>query len=99
MDSSILTVIVAIVALLIGIIAGKFIFAKDTKRKVEEAETHAQTIIKEAELRAETVRKEKEVAAKEKFVQLKAEHDKEILERNRRMAEAENRVKQKEGAI
>jgi ribonucrease Y len=99
MDSSILTVIVAIVALLIGIIAGKFIFAKDTKRKVEEAENHAQNLIREAELRAETLRKEKELAAKEKFVQLKAEHDKEILERNRRMSESENRVKQKEGSI
>jgi ribonuclease Y len=99
MDSSILTVIVAIVALLIGIVAGKFIFAKDTKRKVEEAETHAQNIIKEAELRAETIRKEKELAAKERFVSLKAEHDKEVLERNRKINESENRVKQKEGAI
>jgi ribonuclease Y len=99
MDSSILTVIVAIVALLIGIVAGKFIFAKDTKRRVEEAETQAQNIIKEAELRAETTRKEKELAAKEKFVQLKAEHDKEILERNRKMADAENRIKQREGSI
>ncbi|ANE52600.1 ribonuclease Y [Flavisolibacter tropicus] len=99
MDSSILTVIVAIVALLIGIVAGKFIFAKDTKRKVEEAENHAQNIIREAELRGETIKKEKELSAKEKFVQLKAEHDKEILERNRKMAESENRVKQKEGNI
>ena len=99
MDSSILTVIVAIAALLIGIIAGKFIFAKDTKRKVAEAESQAQSLIKEAELRAETIRKEKELAAKEKFVQLKAEHDREILERNRKMAEAENRVKQREGSI
>ena len=99
MDSSILTVIVAIVALLIGIVAGKFIFAKDTKRKVEEAETHAQNLIKEAELRSETIRKEKELAAKERFVSLKAEHDKEVLERNRKINEAENKVKQKEGSI
>ncbi|MBD0333753.1 MAG: DUF3552 domain-containing protein, partial [Chitinophagaceae bacterium] len=79
MDLSILTVIIAIAALLIGIIAGKFIFARDTKKKVDEAENHAQniikegeqhaqTIIKEAELRAETIRKEKELAAKERFV-------------------------------
>ena len=107
MDLSILTVIIAIAALLTGIIAGKFIFAKDTKKKVEEAETHAQniikegeqhaqTIIKEAELRAETVRKEKELAAKERFVQLKAEFDREVLDRNRKLGESENRIKQKE---
>ena len=99
MDLSILTIIIAIAALLVGIIAGKFIFAKDTKRRVEEAETHAQNIIKEAELRAETTRKEKELSAKERFVQLKAEHEREVLERNRKVIESENRIKQKESSL
>ena len=57
MDSNIITLIVAIVALLAGIIAGKFIFAKDTRKRVDEAELQAQTLIKEAGLRAETIRK------------------------------------------
>jgi ribonucrease Y len=99
MDPNIITLIAAIAALVVGIIAGKFIFAKDTRKRIEEAELQAQTLIKEAELRAETVRKEKELEAKERFVQLKAEHEKEVLERNRRVAEGENRVKQKELAI
>jgi ribonuclease Y len=99
MDPNILYIIIAIAALILGIIAGKLIFAKDTRRKVEEAEQHAQHLIKEAELRAETVRKEKEVAAKERFVQLKAEHDKEVLEKTRRINESENRARQKEQAI
>ncbi|MDQ3276952.1 MAG: ribonuclease Y, partial [Bacteroidota bacterium] len=99
MELSIVTLIVAVVALLAGIIAGKFIFAKDTKKKVEEAELHAQSLIKEAELRSETIRKEKELAAKEKFVQLKAEHDKEVLERNRKLGESENRLRQKEQGL
>ncbi|HEY0042422.1 MAG TPA: ribonuclease Y, partial [Flavisolibacter sp.] len=98
MELNIVTLIVAVVALLAGIIAGKFIFAKDTTKKIEEAEVHAQNLIKEAELRAETVRKEKDLAAKEKFVQLRAEHDKEILERNRKLGEVENRARQKEQA-
>ncbi|MGE5519254.1 MAG: ribonuclease Y [Candidatus Dadabacteria bacterium] len=96
MDLNIITLIIAVVALLVGIIAGKFIFAKDTKKRVDEAELHAQSLIKEAELRAETIRKEKEIAAKERFVQLKAEHDREVLERNRKLGDAENRIKQKE---
>lgn len=72
MDLNILTLIVAVAALLVGIIAGKFIFAKDTRKRIEEAELQAQTITKEAELRAQTIRKEKELEAKEKFVQLAA---------------------------
>ncbi|HET7896573.1 MAG TPA: Rnase Y domain-containing protein, partial [Flavisolibacter sp.] len=99
MELSIVTLIIAVVALLVGIVAGKFIFAKDTKKKIEEAELHAQNLIKEAELRAETVRKEKELAAKEKFVQLKAEHDRDVLERNRKLGESENRLRQKEQSL
>lgn len=100
MDLHIITLIIAVVvALLAGIIAGKFIFAKDTRQKIQEAELHAQNLIKEAELRAETIRKEKEVAAKERFVQLKSEHDKEVLERNRKLGESENRIRQKEQSL
>ncbi len=99
MELSIVTLIIAVVALLVGIIAGKFIFAKDTKKKVEEAELHAQNLIKEAELRAETLRKEKELQAKEKFVQLKAEHDRDVLERNRKLGDSENRIRQKETTL
>lgn len=99
MDPIIITVIVALVALLVGIIAGKFIFAKNTQQKIEEAELKAKTIIKEAELSAENIRKEKELQAKEKFVSLKSAHDKEVNERNRKIAESENRIKQKEQSL
>jgi ribonuclease Y len=99
MDVNIITIVIAFVALIVGIVAGKFIFAKDTRKRVEEAELQAQTILKEAGLRAETVKKEKEVEAKERFVQLKAEHDKEVLERNRKVVESENRIKQKEQGL
>jgi len=99
MDLNILTLIIAVAALVAGIIAGKFIFAKDTRKRIEEAELQAQTITKEAELRAQTIRKEKELEAKEKFVQLKAEHDREVMERNRKVVEGENRIKQKEQAL
>ncbi len=99
MDQSVISIIVGVVALIIGIIAGKFIFAKDTQKKVDEAELQAQTIVKEAELRSETIKKEKQLEAKEKFVQLKAEHDKEVLERNKKISESENRAKQKEISI
>ncbi|MFL5739434.1 MAG: ribonuclease Y [Flavisolibacter sp.] len=99
MDPNILALIIGLAALVVGIIAGKFIFAKDTRKRVEEAELQAQTLIKEAQLRAETVRKEKEIEAKERFVQLKSEHDREVNDRNRRISEAENRIKQKESSI
>ncbi len=99
MDQTVISILVGVVALIIGVVAGKIIFAKNTKQQVEEANLQAQTIIKEAELRAETIKKEKQLEAKERFVQLKAEHDREVLDKNRKIGEAENRIKQKEMAI
>jgi len=91
--------IVAIVALIVGIVAGKFIFKANTQQKIDEAESQAQKLIKDAQLQAETLKKEKILEAKEKFVQLKADHDREVLDRNRKLSDVENRAKQKELSI
>lgn len=99
MDQVILSIIIGAISLIIGVIAGRFIFAKNTKQQLEDAENQAKTILKEAELRAETVKKEKQLEAKERFVQLKADHDREILEKNRKIGDTENRIKQKEIVI
>ncbi|MDP4261193.1 MAG: ribonuclease Y [Bacteroidota bacterium] len=99
MDPIIISTIIGVAALLVGILAGKLIFNKNTRQKIEDAELQSQNILKEAELRAETIRKEKELEAKEKVVQMRAAHDKEVNDRNRKINEAENRVKQKEQSI
>ncbi len=92
-------IIIAIAALLAGFLGGKMIFAKDTKKNVEDAEQQSKLILREAELTAENLRKEKELAAKEKFVQLKAAHDRDVMQRNQKVVEVENRIKQKELGI
>src|SRR6188768_298816 len=99
MDPNIISIIIGAAALVVGIIAGKLIFNKNTRKKVEEAEIQSKTILKEAELRAETIRKEKELEAKERFVQMKSAHDKEVFEKNKKINDTENRVRQKEQAI
>ncbi|HNP24706.1 MAG TPA: ribonuclease Y [Panacibacter sp.] len=99
MDQNVELIVIGLLALLLGIIAGKIIFAKNTRKQVEEAESQAQRLIAEAENKAETLKKERILEAKEKFVSLKAEHDKEVLERNRKIGDAENRIKQKEISI
>jgi ribonucrease Y len=99
MDQTIVSIIIGVVSLIVGAISGKFLFSKNTKKQVEDAETQAQLILKEAELRAETVKKEKQLEAKERFVQLKSEYEKDVNERNRKLGEAENRIKQKEVSI
>ena len=56
-------------------------------------------IVSEAKTEAEVIKKEKELAAKEKFLQLKAENDRNFNEKNQKIAAAENRIKQKEASI
>jgi ribonuclease Y len=99
MDSTIIYIIIGIAALVIGLVLGKVVFAKNTKKQVEEAEIQAQKIIADGQLQAENLKKEKLLEAKEKFVQLKAEHDKEVLQRNQKIIEGESRIKQKEQSL
>ena len=96
MDQSILLIIIGASSLVGGLLVGKLVFARNTKKQVEDAEAQAASILKEAESRAETVKKEKQLEAKERFVQLKSDHDRELLERNKKIGEAENRIKQNE---
>lgn len=56
----------------------------------------SQKIIEEARNEAEVIKKDKILQAKEKFLHLKQEHEKEINARNNKLLVAENRIKQKE---
>lgn len=96
MDSTIISIIIAVIGLIVGVLAGKFIFSKNTRKQIDEANLQSQKILSDAQLSAETLKKEKLLEAKERFVQLKSEHEKEVLERNRRLADSEIRIKQKE---
>ena len=93
MDSTIIVAITAVVAILIGIFLGKLIFAKNTKAQVEEAENQAKKLIEDAKEHAETLKKNKILEAKEQFLQLKAEHDKDVMKRNQKLVEDEARIK------
>ena len=92
----IITVVAAIVALLIGIIAGKFIFNKNTQKLIDDAQQQADRIVKEAETQAETIKEKKKLEAKEYYLQQKSEHEKNVMQRNQKLTDGENRLKQKE---
>jgi len=93
------TVIAGIIGLVVGIVAGKLLFAKNTQQKIDDAQSQAKKIVSDAQTTAENLKKEKLLEAKEKFVQLKAEHDKEVLERNRKLNDGETRIRQKEQSL
>ncbi|HMU08854.1 MAG TPA: ribonuclease Y [Ferruginibacter sp.] len=99
MEPIILYIIIGVAALILGLILGKLVFAKNTKNQIAEAEQQAKKIIADGQLQAETLKKEKLLEAKEKFVQLKADHDRDVMQRNQKISESENRIKQKEQSL
>jgi len=87
-----LTIIVGVVFFIIGSSIGYFIWQTVLKRRHKN-------IIKEAETEAEVIKKDKILQAKEKFLQLKADHENLINEKNNKLIIFENRVKQRETSL
>jgi ribonuclease Y len=83
------TIIVGLVAVLGGGTGSYFLWNFLLNNK-------SRNIIKEAEIQAEIIKEKKAIQAKEKFIQLKADHELYINERNLRIVGAENKLKQRE---
>ena len=99
MTPIIIYIIIGAAALILGIILGKLVFAKNTQKQIKEAEQQAQKIIADGNLQAENLKKEKLLEAKEKFVQLKSDHERDVMQRNQKLVEGEGRIKQKEQSL
>ena len=92
-------IIAAIAGLIIGFIISKTIDSKNATGTLKTAEKEAQKILKEAEKEGESLKKDKILQAKEKFIELKSEHEKVILTRDQKISEAEKRTKDKESQV
>lgn len=65
----------------------------------KSTEKRRSAILKEAESDAELLKKEKILQAKERFIQLKADHDKNINERTNRVSQIESKIKQDQSSL
>jgi ribonuclease Y len=88
-----------ILGLLIGYIGAKVLEKNNASKLIKGAKKSAAAIIKEANIEGESMKKDKILQAKEKFIELKSEHEKVILTRDKKMAEAEKRTRDKESQI
>lgn len=83
-------------ALIGGVIAG---FILSNSRLNKSAVREKENMIKEAELKNEAIKQEKILQAKEKFLQLKSEHDKSVSQKNNEIVKNEQRIKQKDAEL
>ncbi|MFT6755183.1 MAG: ribonuclease Y [Urechidicola sp.] len=91
------------IGLMIGLAIG-FLIAKSLEKKsasgtISRANKSASSILKEARIDADAIKKDKILQAKEKFIELKSEHEKFILSREKKIGESEKRVRDKESQL
>ena len=91
-----MTIVVGLVAALVGVILGGVGMLMYNKKVVS---SQAEAILEEAKAKGEVIREKRILQAKEKFLELKSEHEKVIQARDRKMGEAEKRIKDKESKV
>ncbi|AYM99409.1 ribonuclease Y [Chryseobacterium aahli] len=96
-------IIIGVICLVIGAVLG-MVFSKSSlnakgKFIIDDATKNAENLIEKANVQAESIKKEKNLQAKEKFLELKSQHDADIQSRERKMQEGEKRVKDKENKL
>lgn len=85
-------IIIGSIAFVGGGVISYFVLQKALSKKND-------SIIREAQAEAEVIKKDKILQAKEKFLQLKTEHEKQINNKNNKLLVAENKLKQKDTAL
>ena len=99
MDSTLIIIISGIAGIAGGYIVAKMMEKSNVSNLVQNAKKEAAAILKDANLEGENIKKDKILQAKEKFIELKSEHEEVILARDRKVAEVEKRVRDKESQI
>ena len=99
MNGTGISILIGVIALVIGILVGYIIRKTIGEKTIGDAETKARNIILDAENRSETIKKEIALEAKEEALKYKNEAEKEIKERRNEVTKSENRLLQKEEAI
>lgn len=83
-----LTIIIGLVALILGVGGAVFVLRVLNKKALQEAAAEA-----------EFIKKNKMIEAKEKFIALKAEHEQQVQQRNAKLQEREVKLQQREMQI
>ena len=93
------TVFISIGTLVVGLVAGFFVFKLITSKKLGKSRSTAVKILEDAYAEAKTVKKEALLEAKEEILRLKQEHEKEQKDRRGELQKTEDRLIQREEFI
>lgn len=92
-------IILTLIAIVIGIGLGIFIQRRKNTKQLDDANAEAKEILNQSMREADRIKSEKMLQAKERFIELKSEHEKVIFQREKKISDVENRLRDKENKL
>lgn len=87
------------IAIVTGVVLGVFIQKRKNTKQKDDAKAEVKEILNQARREADRIKSEKILQAKERFIELKSEHEKVIFQREKKISEVENRLREKENKL
>jgi len=91
--------VLLILGLIVGFIISKLLEKTAINKSIQNAKNEADNILKSAKIEGENIKKDKIFQAKERFLELKSEHEKHILNKEKGLTEIQKRIKDKESQV
>ena len=99
MNLDITLVILVLAGIGTGLIIGIFSQKGKNAKILESTTLEANDILRNAKQKAERIKDEKMLQAKERFIELKSEHEKVIFQREKKISDVEGRLRDKENKL
>ena len=99
MTTTIYLIVTGVGGLVFGLIIIQIFQKRNSLSIIKKSEQQARRIIKKSHQESDRIKKEKMLQAKERFIELKTDHEKVILQREKKLVEVENRAREKEKTL
>jgi ribonuclease Y len=99
MTTTIYLIATGVGGLVFGLIIMQIFQKRNSLSIIKKSEQQARRIIKKSHQESDRIKKEKMLQAKERFIELKSDHEKVILQRETKLVEVENRARDKEKTL
>ena len=99
MTTTIYLIATGVGGLVFGLIIMQIFQKRNSLSIIKKSEQQARRIIKKSHQESDRIKKEKMLQAKERFIELKSDHEKVILQREKKLVEVENRARDKEKTL
>ena len=91
--------IITPIALGLGLLVGRLLQQNKANGIIKQSQSKARQIVKKARREADDIKKNKILQAKERFIELKGEHEKVIFQREKNVGDIEKRLRDKESKL